>query len=106
MPEPTLVELIKDYVSGDTAYYEDVTITWRGAESDRRSGYLTVEYKVWNGGSMSYAGVHHPDDGVCVGEGVCVYCGCTGTRKHASFLRRACKSCQRMSVWSRPTRAY
>ena len=76
-PTPTLVDLIKDHVDSKVDHYEGVTIRWNGSDSDRRSGYLEIEYKVWDGGSVSYAGVHHPDDGSCVGEGICIYCGRT-----------------------------
>ena len=41
------------------------------------NGYLDIEYREKPGyGSMNYGGAYHPDV-VCVGDGICLYCGRT-----------------------------
>lgn len=40
-------------------------------------GYEKLYSHTLGHGSMDYAGVYHPNDGVCEGKGVCIWCGST-----------------------------
>lgn len=74
----TIGELLGHWFDFDESVelYEEIDVSWIGHENDRRAGYLKVDFKFWDGGSASYAGVEHPD-GLCDGEHVCIHCGRT-----------------------------
>lgn len=40
-------------------------------------GYERLTHSIKGGGSSEYQGVYHPEDGLCIGGGICIYCGRT-----------------------------
>lgn len=64
-----VAERIKALVLSEIGSGDSLVYSWD-------DGYERLDHNLKDGGSSHYAGVYHPEEGYCVGGGICIYCGC------------------------------
>jgi hypothetical protein len=63
-----VAERVRELMISEIGCGDEVTYSWH-------DGYERLDHKIKDGGSSHYAGVYHPEDGYCIGERICIYCG-------------------------------
>lgn len=70
--EVSLLDRLKAQFEDDAILTDNIIFRY-----EWHRGYEKLYVHELGHGSLEYAGTYHPHDGVCEGEGVCIWCGST-----------------------------